>query len=374
MGERELKELYSESRKKAFLFRVLGGLLLIVASLLYFRFGTSHLFGYFFSSKPDLKDTSIYQLSEDKWYKYDINSLYGYYSYRSDGSLYIASVKDGEFFSIYVDEDDKSTAEQISQNTFDYLKGTKSAPSDKHLTGKGYLVKLSPSQKNNIKTYLGLDDETEETKDIKIADYYVYSPSLFDMIFSDTGNNHLFFFLFALFFFCFGTYGVISFICGAHKRKFKKALARYGILEEAFEKDMENATRIDNAFIGNEHVVIYDSMNIDIVPYDALIWAYYHVTETQHTTYGVKTKTTRSYQVIMWDHNKRKITTNVKNESNAIMIIAEMHNRAPYFYNGYSKELAAATDGGRFNEMVSAVYESRNNYLNRRNSYDQEVF
>ena len=187
------------------------------------------------------------------------------------------------------------------------------------------------------------------------------------------GTHSMSGYIFGTFFFCFGLYGILSFIFGAHKKKFRKAMAKYGILEEVLERDMANATNVENAYIGDEHVVFYNSLNIIIVPFDALIWAYMHVTETQHTYYGINGNTTKSYQIVMWDHNRHKIMADVKNESTALTIIAEMHRRAPYFYNGYSKELAAATDGGRFDEMVSAVYESRNKYLNRRNINVQET-
>ena len=373
MGDLNLKELYAESRKKAFFFRVIGGLFLVIVSFFYLILSTSHLFGYIFSSKPDLGSIALSELSEDDWYTYDINKLYGYYSYNNDGAIYITSYNNEDFVSIFVDKDDKNTAEQITQDTLDYLKGTRDVPSDKHLKGKGYLVKLDASQKSYLEQYLGIGITSDDTPKIEVSDYYLMTTTPFKLIFSRLSVSDLMFLLFAVFFFFFGIYGIFSFIFGAHKKKFKKAMEKYGILEEVLEKDMENACVIGNAYIGNEHVVIYDSVNIKIVPFDSLIWAYMHVTETQHTTYGVKTKSTKSYQVIMWDYNKNKIMANVKNESDAIMIIAEMHNKAPYFYSGYSKELASATDGGRFDEMVSAVRESRNRYLNGGNINDQTI-
>ena len=122
---------------------------------------------------------------------------------------------------------------------------------------------------------------------------------------------------------------------------------------------MESATKLANSYIGNEHAVFFTQPNTFVIPYNALVWAYVQVEKTQHKAYGIKTGTSTSYRIVMWDINHKKNMVNTKSEEIGNQIIDEMLRRAPYFYRGYNEELANMTDNGRYDEMVRAVEEKR---------------
>ena len=63
------------------------------------------------------------------------------------------------------------------------------------------------------------------------------------------------------------------------------------------------------------------------------------------------------------DRNRNKNQINVKNEETGHKILDEMYRRAPYFFSGFTNDLADATDNGRFNSLIQAVDERREHVL-----------
>ena len=134
-------------------------------------------------------------------------------------------------------------------------------------------------------------------------------------------------------------------------------------MEDALDRDMETAVAISNSYVGDKHLLVYTPPTSIIIPYSALVWAYVQVTTTKHTTYGIPTGSSKSYALILWDRNRNKNQINVKNEETGHKILDEMYRRAPYFFSGFTNDLADATDNGRFNSLIQAVDERREHVL-----------
>ena len=66
--------------------------------------------------------------------------MFDYFASDDSGRYYLTNTNDGEYFGFYVRNKDLDKAEQICDETYDYLDGKRDDLSDVYLSGKGYMV------------------------------------------------------------------------------------------------------------------------------------------------------------------------------------------------------------------------------------------
>ena len=357
-----MNRVFSEIKTKAALTFLLGGFALILVGLLV-TFGIcQNLFKYIFFKAPDLFETPASQYEDGKWYSCDNNILYDYFASDEYGRYYITNTNDGEYFGFYVGKKNYETADKITDDTYDYLDGLTDELSQGYLSGKGYIKAMDTTEKRYFEQFFDSDEGSSDDYRLVYYTYHLVSPM--DLILRDEGENHLFYLIVGIVLIIGGLYMTIHFIFGGYKRSFNKPIKRYGILRDLLDQDMNYATNIGNAYIGSRFVLFFQSQGSFVIPYEAVVWAYVQVTTTKHTTYGIPTGTSKSYTVIIWDTDKKKNIQNVKSEEIGHQIVDAMYRNAPFFYTGFSNELANAADNGQYDAMKQAVAERRMHYIN----------
>ena len=365
-----MKEIYSQMRKSAFKIFILGGILVTLIGFAV-TFGIcQNLFKYIFFDTPDLFETPSSEYEDGKWYSCDNNILYDYYCSDDKGRYYVTSTNDGEYMGFYVYNKKTDIADQISDGTYDYLDGIETELPALYLSGKGYLTEMSATEKRYFEDFFEAGGADLSEYRFCYYNFKIVTPA--DTILDDNGDNNLFYFIVGIVLILAGIYMIFHFFFGGYKKPIKRYMKKYGILEDSLERDMSTATHIANAYIGNNHVLFYAFPGSIVMPYNELIWAYVEITTTKHTTYGIPTGTSKSYQFIMWSRDHKKNTVTIKDDDKGHQILDEMYKRAPYFFTGYNSDLANAADQGNFGSMVQAVDERRTNYLNHQvPQYDQ---
>ena len=355
-----MKKIYAEARSLAFKIFFLGGLILIIIGLAISCGICNHLFKYLFAKAPDLWETPSSEFAEGQWYTCDNNLLYDYYGSDDSGRYYVTSTNDGEYMGFYVYNNQTELADKISNDTFEYLDGNQSELSQEYLSGKGYLTEMDATQARYFKQYFEASGASADEYKLVLYNFRLENP--WKLIVEDGGGN-IFYLIICLLIVSLGIYALCHFIFGGYKKPFKKSIERYGIMEDALDRDMQHAVAISNSYVGDKHLLVYNPPTSIIIPYSALVWAYVQVTTTKHTTYGIPSGTSHSYALILWDRNRTKNQIGVKNEETGHKILDEMYRRAPYFFSGFTNELAEATDNGQFNKMIQAVDDRRNHVL-----------
>lgn len=371
-----MNNIYSELRKSAFKVYILGGSFMLLLGVLITYATCSHLFKYFFVKAPDLFETPSSEFADGKWFTCDNNILFGYYASDNSGRYYLTNTNDGEYFGFFVYNNNNEKADRISEDTFDYLEEKTDSLSTEFLSGKGYMVKMDSSEERFFKEYFSGTDYDLEDYDLEFYTFRLVTP--WKLITDDNGNENTFYFFIGLILTIIGLVSIIIFICGGYKSGFKNAMKKYNISYDVLDQDMYSSEKIANAYVGNQHVVFYTTPGATIMPYNALVWIYVMITTTKHTTYGIPTGTSKSYQLTMWNKNKEKVAVTIKDENIGHQIIEAIINKAPYFYVGYSKELAEATENGKFSNMIQAVNQKRAEWLqqmsNANNMYPNNTY
>lgn len=361
--EFKMNQIYSRIKKSSAGLFIGGGLAFLLIAALIFIFVCSTFFKYFFADAPDLFSVPSSSYSTGDWYTCNNNILFDYYCSDEDGRYYVTATNDLEYFGFYVYKKDFDLADRITDGSYKFMNMETDAPPAEFISAKGYLQPMDPSEKRYFKQFFEHDDVTADDFDMK---FYTFKPMTpWRALTDDNGDNNLFYFIVAIALAISGIFCIIHFITGGYKKSLKKSISTYGILPELLENDMNHAVNIQNAYIGSEHVLFAQAAGSKVIPYNALIWAYVMITTTKHTTYGIPTGTSKSYQLIFFDRNKRKIFFNVKDEAIGHQMLDAIFARAPYIFCGFSEELASATNNGRFDEMVRAVDERRSHTVNQ---------
>ncbi len=355
-----MKQIYTQIKKSAFYLFICGGIFIFLLGAVITFFSCKTFFLYFLHPTKDLFETPSSEYSDGDWYTCDNNILYDYYASDNHGRYYVTSTNDGEYFGFYVFEKNYDTADEISNDTYDYLDGLRDSLSDSYLSGKGYMVPMSSLEKRYFDNFF--EGEDYDVSDYKVKYYNFVLCKPLDILFHDEGEHDVFFTIMGIIFLVSGICMIIHYIRGGYKKTFKKSMEDYGIIESTLENDMAYARQFNSFYIGSNHI-IQASFNGKVIPFSAIVWAYVLVTKTQHKIYGViPSGTTTTYQLIFFDRKKRRITMDIKNEDEGHTILNEIQSRAPYILYGYSSDLADATNGNGFWDMVKTVDERRNNF------------
>ena len=365
-----MNQIMKDIKKKVFMVYVLGGLGFFVGGLLIMAVSCPHLFPYFFAKTPNLFETSSSEFKEDNWYKCDNNVLLDYYCSDESGRYYITTTDDGEYMGFYVYNNKTDLADQITDATYDYLDGKTDSLPSMSISGKGYLAKMEQSEERYFREFFEYDGKSIE--DYKVCFYTFRLVTPWKIITDDNGHSDFYVWL-GMMLSVLGIVFIILFLTGQYKREMSKNMKNYGILPESLDQDMMRAYHEDIAYIGEKYVVFASTYGGFVIPYNCLIWAYVEITNTTHRTYGIKTGTTKSYNIVIWDNNGKKNTVTIKDEERGHRIIDQIYARAPYFFRGYNDELANATDNGRFGDLLRAVDERRNEFINSQTQPDIPV-
>jgi len=367
-----MEQIYKAIKKGTFKSYILVGLFFLLLGLVGFWGINNKLFKYVFVKAPDLFETSSSQYADGKWFTCDNNILYDYYASDDKGRYYVTSTNDGEYMGFYVRNNKTDIADKISDGTYDYLDGKETELPPIYLSGKGYLKEMSATEVRFFEDFFEAGGANLDDYTFTYYNFYMVTP--LSLIVDDEGDNNIFYSILAIISFICGAALIIYILSGGYKRSIKKSMTQYGILEDVLIRDMATATRIDNALIGDKHVLFISFSGSIVMPYDSLIWAYVMITTTKHTTYGIPSGTSKSYSFNMWDRNHKKNMVNIKDDAIGHQILDEMYRRAPYFFTGFNNDLANATNNGNFSSMISAVDERRNAFLNNQvPNFDQNA-
>jgi hypothetical protein len=349
--------IYPKLTRSAGKVYIIGGIMLMLIGV-GITFGVGHdLFHYLFIDEPDLFESKSSSYEEGEWFTCDNNILFDYFASDDSGRYYLTNTNDGEYFGFYVRNKDIDKAEQICDETYDYLDGKRDDLSDVYLSGKGYMVEMSTSEQRYLRDYIEASGYEVEDYNLIYLTYRLETP--WGLIVDNEGENNLFYMIVGLVLFISGIIMIIYFLSGGYKKNIKKSIKSYGILEELLDRDMSTAKQIGDYFVGTEHLVSCNIPGTIVIPYNVFVWVYVQVTKTKHTVYGIiPAGTSTSYQLVIYDRNKRKQMLNLKSQEQGDEIIQEMYGRAPYFLRGFNDNFANAVTNN-FQSMVNAVDERR---------------
>ena len=343
-----MDKIYKEIKKNSFKFHIGAGIGMILIGILAFFIDCPKLFPYFFYSKDKLSSLSSSEFEDGKWCTCDCNILFDYYAYNDDGRSYLAINQDGEYYGFFVNNNKTDVADEIADATYDFFDG-KAPLSSKSLKGKGYITEMDSKEKDYFIEFFG--DQFEE---YHVKYYTFHMVTAWSLITNEGGFRVFMFMIIGVVLVVWGFYLIISYILGAPKKAFKKATEEYNVNMDLLENDMHFAKQIGKAYIGNNYTIFFSGTKVGIMPHDLLVWAYLRKIVTQNKTYGIKTSTSTTYRLELWDRNKKMNNVDVKSEELANQILDEMHTQAPHFLLGYTQEIADAANG-RYDELVAFV-------------------
>lgn len=136
-----------------------------------------------------------------------------------------------------------------------------------------------------------------------------------------------------------GLFLIINFVTGGFLKRLKKDIAQAGISEEQFLEDYRQAeviTKKDSIRLGR--YFIYTGLNSiwpRAIKVEDALWAHQKV--TTHRRGLIKVGTT--YEINVYDVNRRMENSEVKKEAEALAILEKMGEKYPWMVIGYSKEL-----------------------------------
>jgi len=343
-----MEQFYKILKKQAFIVRLLGGLGLIVVGVLVGSQPRKALIGYY-TAKTSVFDVDAYDLKEDEWYTCDNNILLGAYADDDDGSYYITITNDNRLIGFYVSKANVNDADEIMLACWDYMNDEAETWPDKYLSGAGYIEDMPSDEKQYFEQWF--EDEGMSDEYLTYKTFHLLTPG-------EQFTFDLPTLLFALAWIVAGVVLVITFFAGSHKKKIKKLMTQKNVSEDMLAADMQYATKFKrNKYIGKKYSLFLDSPK-QLIVHDMLVWVYLKVITTRHWYGFIPTGTTKSYELVFVDRNKRQDTVMADNEAQAQEIINEIMRRAPHIFCGFSDELKNAFDQD-FRGMVARVDEDK---------------
>ena len=131
---------------------------------------------------------------------------------------------------------------------------------------------------------------------------------------------------------------VVTAACGGGLRKLKKELKAAGLEEANLDFEYEGATLMNksNDFrIGKKLIFYMQGSKAHILLNSKIIWAYQRT--TTHRTNGIKTGT--SYEIVIYDINKKRTSIAVSGEGRAQEALQQIDRVMPWVVVGYQDEI-----------------------------------
>ncbi len=345
----ELNKNLGARARKRFLPLFLVGLLVLVA-------GAALLVGYF-SATSNVRDLNAYtmgQLQTGDYYRIDNNNLIlGAFATDDSGEYFILyRESDSLYMGLYLKGSDKTTAEAIMEDNWKYLDNETDSLSDKSISVKGKLTAMTGDEERYFREWF--EDSGWTAADIaESTDFRTLNTgesetsALIAGILMLLGGLALAF------------YTMKQMAGGGYKKKLLEEMTAAGLTGDRVSAELGTAQKFSGADIARSFALV-NGNQAEIVPFDALVWAYGSVHTTHHKIYGIipagKT-VTRTVELV--DRSKKHYTISCKNEDESNRLYAALQQAAPYAIYGYSEDLQnlAAT---RFEEMVAHVDQKRN--------------
>lgn len=277
---------------------------------------------------------------ENTYVKGEIINNYGnfYYFYeyengreRITANYYIIPIGDEEYCAMVLTKD-FSTAEQIYNETYDYLYGN----IDKLTTSLAVKGTFEKMDETIQLTYLDFFKESGFTQEEieRIALPYVLvvdKIGAFNTVptYIAMGVIGLLFIILII--------DLIKGLSGRNLINVRKIIEEEGPLngEEKLETDYLNAFQVKNLRIGQKYTYFIIGAKAYVLKNRDIVWAY--LQNVTHRVYGIKTATNRS--IIIYDNKKRKYTISLRKEQDIISALNYYANNYQNIVIGYNEEL-----------------------------------
>lgn len=336
--------MFEELKKqsKRYVFRILAGIAVIIIVFLGI---TSASILKLIEGPKDLDSLSIDELP-GSYVKGDINIIIddfaGYYVENDNGTeeitdnFYIVPIGEEEYIALKVSKEDFDIANQICDETYEYMLGNRDDLSTT-MTVTATINKLKDDAYEYyvdwFKTSGYLENPTMEEIE-RIALPYMIQVDYVGKI-----ENTALYILFA-------AIGVailcaiiitIKTLTGAYVAPIKKYIKRNEdhLNSERIEVDFQNASHIENIYIGQSWTFHLISGKARIVENKDIIWAY--LEEVTHRVYGIKSRVSKS--LVMYTKDKGKHTVFMKSKDGVNSALSIFSQTQPHVVIGYSDEL-----------------------------------
>lgn len=246
-------------------------------------------------------------------------------------SSYVIPTNDEKLMGISIFKSDIEMADQIVNETYDWLEDKIEYPSS-YLEVKGTLRKMDDEEyRYFVKAMEYLGYTTEEIDDFVIP--YVlkqgYIGRLNDNTVTVLGIASIGLALFAI-------YSLIRAFNGSYQKNILKYIeSNPSISFRELETDFSKATPVGkNVWVGSRWTFYLDGAAAQLIDNKDTVWAY----RNEHTVIG-KGSYSRSISIRLFDINKRYASFNVKKDAEADQILQLYDNMHSHMVVGYSSEI-----------------------------------
>lgn len=292
----------------------------------------------------------LYQLTVDQlpnsYVEGDINVILGayaeYYVENDDGTeevtdnYYIIPVGEEEFVGLAVNKEDFSTADQIYNETYDYMMGYRDDLSTS-MRVTGTINKMEDDVYEFYEEWFMtsgiLENPTKEEFE-RVALPYVLEIDKVGKL--DTYIVYLLAALSVILILAM-LYAFIAGISGLYLRPVKKYITKHQDLvsEERVESDFMNATTIENVMVGNTWTFYTKGCKTYMIENKDIVWAY--LEETTHRVNGIKSGVSKS--LILYNQKKKKLAIPMKKSNYVNSVLGIYSHTQPHMVIGFSEEL-----------------------------------
>ena len=325
---------------------------------------------------PQQLDSLAIEELSDSYVNGDITAIVGlyaeYYEEYDDGTetttanYYVIPVGEYEFIGLHVSEEDFAKADQIYNETMDYLLGnTVDMYSSLNITGT---INPMESELHDFyvewfKSYGYTDEEINQ-----VALPYVLQVGYIGQFDS------------------FSTYGLLA-VCAvalllviililqmlskSYLSRIKKFIknSEDSASMERIEADYEGATPFGSITIGNLYTHYFQGNKAWILKNSDMIWAY--MLNVTHRTYGIKVGVTKT--LIVYTKNKKKYSINLKKSDDVTSILNKLSEINSTIVTGYSDELKKLFKKD-FDSFVNLRYSQESASTNDTTEYNDTTY
>ncbi len=265
-----------------------------------------------------------------------------YYEENDDGSedilknYYIIPIGEEEYFALEVKQNDFDIANQVYDETYEYLIGERDALTTS-MKVTGTVKKMNDDTYDYYMDWFETSGFAEEPAAESIES--IALPYVLQMDY--VGNFDYFIVYIAL-----GVSGIVLLyaviiltkgLSGAYISPIKKYIKdNENILSiERLESDYENAVPVENIRAGEGWTYFFRGSKARIIKNTDIIWAY--LEEVTHKTNGIKTGVTKS--LILYTKDKKKHSISMKSSSGVNSVLDVYSQTQPHIVIGFSEDL-----------------------------------
>lgn len=334
------EQLKKQSMKSALLRILLCAVIIIIAivvmknSLLKMYEGPKDLESLSMEEVPNsYVNTDVYAI---------LSNFAEYYQTSDDGTetvtdqYYIIPVGEEEFIGLEIDAEDNTRAQQIYDETYEYLNGTRNELTTT-LAVTGTINKMDDEIYDYYKEWFEtsgyLENPTQEEIDNIALPYILqvdYIGGFEDYI------VYVAIFIIAVCLLCIFII-LIKSLSGAYLYDIKKFLRNNesNINQDRLEADFLSATQIESIYMGKTCIYYYKGSHAKILANKDIIWAY--LENITHRTYGIKTGVSKF--LILYTNDKKMYKIPMKKVDNVNVVLNQFSQQQPHIVIGFSEEL-----------------------------------